>query len=120
MRRFCVPILGIIIAVSLLAPGVVHAEFPPVKFVAVHSPVPHGGEGLVTIRTNPGTYCSITVIYRSGPSRAAGLGPQTAGQDGNITWTWKVGTRTTPGSWPIVVECGRGEITRVKTSFEVI
>jgi micrococcal nuclease len=25
---------------------------------------------------------------------------------GNISWTWIVGSRTTPGQWPIYVTCG--------------
>lgn len=28
---------------------------------------------------------------------------------GNISWSWMVGTRTTPGSWPVVITCG-GEV----------
>ncbi len=95
------------------------ADFPPVKFLAVRSPVAAGGEALVTIQTKPNTYCVITVIYKSGPSKARGLEPQVADTQGKITWAWKVGTRTTPGVWPIVVECGREEITRLRTTFEV-
>jgi hypothetical protein len=103
----------------IAVPTSAFAEFPPVKFVSVRSPVPHGGTGLVTIQTNPQTVCVITVTYKSGPSRAAGLAPRTSNNQGRITWTWKVGTRTTPGVWPITVECGQGDITRVRTSFEV-
>ncbi len=95
------------------------AEFPPVKFVSVRSPVPHGGMGRVIVQTKPQTFCTITVTYKSGPSRAAGLSPKTSDSQGRITWTWKVGTRTTPGVWPITVECGQGDITRVRTTFEV-
>lgn len=73
----------------------------------------------MTIHTKPKTYCTIAVIYKTGASHASGLEPQTSDANGDITWTWMVGTRTTPGTWPIVVECGTGEITRVRTSFEV-
>jgi len=34
-----------------------------------------------------------------------------------VSWTWKVGARTTPGRWPIVVSCGRAGTLR--TSFVV-
>jgi hypothetical protein len=34
-----------------------------------------------------------------------------------LSWTWKVGTRTTPGRWPIVVGCGAAATLR--TSFVV-
>jgi hypothetical protein len=112
-------ITSIVLVMILALPGLANPSFPPVKFVTVRSPVPHGGQGLVTVHTNPVTYCAITVVYKSGPSRAAGLEPQTSDATGNVTWTWKVGTRTTPGFWPIIVECGRGEITRTRTNFEV-
>jgi hypothetical protein len=120
MRRSLSTLVLLLVAVATLAvPTPAPAEFPPVKFVSVRSPVPHGGLGLVTIQTKPQTLCTITVTYKSGPSKAAGLIPKTADGQGRITWTWKVGTRTTPGVWPITVECGQGDITRVRTSFEV-
>jgi len=58
--------------------------------------------------------CSITVYYKSGPSSAAGLYPE---QGRRISWTWKVGTRTTPGRWPITVSCGSAG--SLHTSFAV-
>lgn len=120
MRQFRAPLGIVIIIISLMAPGVVLAAFPPVQFVAVRSPVPHGGQGLVGIHTSSTTYCTITVVYKSGPSHATGLEPRISDSKGNIAWVWKIGTRTTPGIWPIIVECGRGEITRIRTTFEVI
>ena len=36
---------------------------------------------------------------------AAGLYPQRA-RSGRVSWRWMVGTRTTPGRWPIDVACG--------------
>jgi hypothetical protein len=101
-------------------PTIVSAAFPPVRFVAVSSPVYRGGTASVTIQTAARTPCVITVFYRSGPSRAAGLVPKTADGRGRITWSWKVGTRTTPGRWPIRVECGDDDITRIETEFTVI
>ncbi len=120
MRRVPSVLVSIALAIVLVVPTVAHAEFPPVKFIEVSSPVPHGGTGLVTIQTKPQIYCGITVIYKSGPSKAQGLIPKTSDAQGRIVWMWKVGTRTTPGMWPIIVECGRGDITRIRTSFEVI
>ena len=66
------------------------------------SPASPGSTAELTIRTSPGADCSIAVNYKSGPSHAAGLGPQAAGSDGTATWRWNVGSRTTPergGSW---------------------
>lgn len=118
-RSLSIPALLLAAVVMLAVSTPASARFPPVKFVSVRSPVPHGGMGLVTIQTTPQTFCTITVTYKSGPSRAAGLVPKTSDNQGRITWTWKVGTRTTPGTWPITVECGQGDITRLRTSFEV-
>jgi hypothetical protein len=115
MRALASVLLVVLLALPVLAqPG-----FPPVSFTSVRSPVPRGGEGMVAIKTSPSTLCSIAVIYASGQSRAAGLYPKNADTQGLVTWTWKVGTRTTPGVWSIVIECGKDKITRVRTSFEV-
>ena len=61
--------------------------------------------------------CSITVEYKSGPSRAKGLYPKRPIR-GRVSWTWLVGTRTTPGRWPIYVRCGAAGSLR--TSFRVV
>jgi len=54
-------------------------------------------------KTAPNVQCSITVHYKSGPSKAKGLDPKNSDGSGNCTWSWKVGTRTTPGDWKIVL-----------------
>ena len=61
--------------------------------------------------------CSITVYYKSGSSEAQGLYPKRPVR-GRVSWTWLVGTRTTPGRWPIFVSCGRAGTLR--TSFRVL
>ncbi len=72
LRFVASAVLLLILAVPTLA------DSPPVKFLSVQSPVSPGGEGSVTIQTRPNTSCSIAVIYKSGPSQAHGLQPQTA------------------------------------------
>ncbi len=64
----------------------------------------------------PGTLCTITVIYRSGPSHAQGLDPKTSDATGNVSWTWFVGSSTSPGKSPIVVSCGAAQ---ARTFIEV-
>jgi micrococcal nuclease len=66
------------------------------------------------VAVSPAQTCSITVNYKSGPSQGAGLYPQ---RGIRITWTWTVGSRTTPGRWPIVVSCARSG--SIRTSFVV-
>jgi hypothetical protein len=76
------------------------------QLVGLTSPIAHGAYATITVRTQPGINCSITVYYMSGASTAQELGPEVAGADGICSWTWKVGTRTTPGTWSIVVTTG--------------
>jgi len=68
--------------------------------------VPRGSNATLQVKTAPNTSCSIEVDYKSGPSTAAGLVAKTSDGAGNVSWTWKVGANTTPGSWPITVTCG--------------
>ena len=59
----------------------------------------------LTVKVSPAAWCRITVTYDTVVSHAKGLGPKRGGE---ITWTWKVGSRTRPGKWPVVVDCGKG------------
>lgn len=68
--------------------------------------VPRRSEASVTIQTKPGTTGTIEVDYKSGPSHAKGLQLQTANSSGQITWSWKVGSNTAPGSWPVKISAG--------------
>jgi beta-lactamase superfamily II metal-dependent hydrolase len=99
------------------------AQPPSVLFinvVSLTSPINAGAYASLTINTLPGAACTITVYYKSGPSQAAGLGPQTAGSDGNVTWSWKVGSRTSAGTWKIVVTASlNGQSKSINIPFEV-
>lgn len=86
-----------------------------VRLVSVTSPINHGGYATLTVSVSRRATCSITVYYKSGPSEAQGLYPK---RGLRISWAWKVGTRTTPGRWPIVVSCGA--VGTLRTSFVVI
>jgi hypothetical protein len=80
----------------------------PLELVSLTSPVARKNTASLTIRTAATAACTIQVRYRSGPSRSADLGPQTAGGDGTITWSWRVGARTAVGNWPIDIACESG------------
>lgn len=90
------------------------------EIVSVTSPVRPGGRATLVAKTVPGANASITVYYKSGPSTAQGLVPKVADANGNVSWTWMVGTRTTPGTWRIVVSAslGSNRVTK-ETSFVV-
>ncbi len=91
-----------------------------IEVMSLTSPINAGAYATLTIRTAPGAACTITVYYKSGASEAAGLGPQNADGNGTATWQWKVGTRTTPGTWRIVVTASAGgQNARIEIPFEV-
>src|SRR5213593_3503528 len=87
-----------------------------VRLVRVTSPIGAGSYAHLTASVSPSRTCSISVSYKSGRSHAAGLYPKRP-TGGRVSWTWKVGTRTTPGRWPIVVSCGSAGT--LHTSFVV-
>ena len=96
---------------SLVLPAIAAAN---VRLVSVTSPIRHGAYATLNVSVSRTATCSITVYYRSGTSVAQGLYPK---RGLRLSWTWKVGTRTTPGRWPIVVACGSEG--RLQTSFVV-
>jgi len=64
--------------------------------------------------------CNILVVYKSGPSQARGLEPKVADTRGQITWVWRVGTNTSSGTWPILLECVFGnQRAETQTEFTV-
>ena len=79
-----------------------------VKLVALTSSVSPGKDATITVSTSANAKCEITVLYKSGPSKAQGLFPKPADSQGRASWTWRVGSNTTPGSWPITVTCSAG------------
>jgi len=88
--------------------------------ISVTSPVSAGSNATLTVRTSPGAQCNITVYYKSGASSASGLGSKTADSDGNVSWTWKVGAKTTAGTWKIVVSASiNGQSITKNTTFTV-
>lgn len=79
-----------------------------VRIVASPGTVSPGSYASVSAATSAGATCSIEVDYASGPSKAAGLVMKTVPSSGTVSWTWKVGTRTTAGTWPVYITCQRG------------
>jgi hypothetical protein len=84
-----------------------------IKLERLTSPITAGADATLTVRTSRATTCSISVYYKSGPSQAGGLYPK---RGARISWIWKVGTRTTPGSSPIIVSCGKAGSLQTSSS----
>lgn len=76
------------------------------KILSVTSPVIGGNNATLTAKGKPGTEYDIRVVYSSGESSAEGLENKTAAADGTVSWTWKVGSRTKPGTYTITVKGG--------------
>jgi hypothetical protein len=105
-----------VLLLAILALALPAAATAKVGLVGVTSPISAGAYATLRVAVTPARRCSIAVYYKSGRSVAQGLYPKTP-RAGRISWTWKVGTRTTPGRWPIVVSCGTAGTLR--TSFVV-
>jgi phosphatidylserine/phosphatidylglycerophosphate/cardiolipin synthase-like enzyme len=57
--------------------------------------------------------CSLSVVLPSGyQSESRGLGRSAANAHGNVTWSWKIGTSTDPGSAVATVTCTAGRASR--------
>jgi hypothetical protein len=105
-----------VIAAAAVA-GAVTAAPSLARLVRVSSPVPRGEYATLIARVIPRRLCSIAVTYKDGrQSTAKGLYSKRP-RNGRVSWTWKVGTRTTPGRWYIRVACGSAGSFR--TSFVV-
>ncbi len=120
MRRN--PLIALIAAVAVLLTlsPLAHAERIQVTLLSVVSPVSPGHDATIAAQTAPGARCLIVVQYKSGPSKAKGLVPKNADRAGRVSWTWRVGTNTTPGTWPISIVCSAGEQQgTLETSFVV-
>ncbi|MCI8472504.1 MAG: hypothetical protein HFE65_05305 [Clostridiales bacterium] len=70
------------------------------------SPIRRGSTAHMEIMGIPGEEYSITVYYASSVSKAADLVPKIADESGLVTWKWKVGARTAPGTYKITVSGG--------------
>lgn len=71
--------------------------------ISLTSPVTQNEHATITVKGTPNKSYSITVMYKSGPSTAAGLEPKIADSNGVVSWTWKIGARTSEGKWKITI-----------------
>jgi len=109
-------ILVLLLSMTLMVGCPMETDFS-IDIVDVTSPVNAGANATLQALTTPGASCDINVYYKSGLSEASGLYTKTADSDGYVSWTWKVGTNTTPGSWDIVVSASYGSQTASDTIY---
>lgn len=84
--------------------------------ISLTSPVSPNENATIIVQGKAGKQYSITVYYKSGPSSAAGLEPKVADENGRVSWTWKIGPRTTAGDWKITIT---GDGKTLNTSITV-
>ena len=74
------------------------------------SPVKPGENASLTVKTNAGATCEITVTYGKKEetekrSQDSGLSKKTANPYGIVAWSWTVEADRPLGSWPVEVTC---------------
>jgi acyl-CoA hydrolase len=116
VKRVVLLIAGATALVAAAAAVAAPAATTSARLVHVTSPVSRGDHATLTAHVVPARRCMITVFYKSGTSRAQGLYAKRP-VHGRVSWTWMVGTNTTPGRWPIRVSCGSAG--SFQTSFKV-
>jgi hypothetical protein len=104
----------VVAALSVVVLALPTAGSASVRRVSLTTPVHAGEDARLVVAVSPrSVICRITVTYKEVVSRAKGLGPKRP-KAGRVTWSWKVGANTTPGRWPIDVDCGRAGKLRMK------
>jgi micrococcal nuclease len=116
MKRLFLSVVGVAALVATTAAFAAPSATARARLVRVTSPISPGSDATLVAQVRPARRCRITVYYKSGPSVAQGLYPKRP-HNGRVSWTWMVGTNTTPGRWPIQVSCGSAGSFR--TSFKV-
>ena len=108
-----------LVTIGNLSGSFVVVPLPPhLEIVSVvPNPIGPGYYATLTVKTEPGAFCTATVIYSSGEGDPAGLRPdKIANSSGYVSWTWKVGTRTTAGTWDIIVTATHNGVTVEQTT----
>lgn len=86
-----------------------------IKLISLTSPVNNGQTAEIKIKGEPNTVYSIGVYYAS-KSSAAGLEDKKSDKLGNVSWSWRVGSRTKPGTYKIIISNNNAEF---ETAFTV-
>ena len=94
-------------------PVVTEAPKQALDILSVSSPIKGGQNATLSAKGKPNTAYDIKVVYSSGESSAKGLEDKTSDANGNVSWTWKVGAKTKPGTYTITVK-GGGKTDTIK------
>lgn len=67
--------------------------------------VPAGANASLSIKTNPGAACQISVKVNNTALPDTGLVPKIADEFGMVEWSWTLPKGLMPGKWPVEVTC---------------
>jgi hypothetical protein len=91
-------------------------EKQSITVISMQQKVNRNEEVTLTIQGAPNTNYFLQVVYKS-VSTADGLGNKTSDSSGMVSWSWKIGGRTSIGPFHATVE-GGGD--KIKLEFEVV
>lgn len=80
--------------------------------------VSRGSYAYIKIQGAPNTDYDCEVEYKSGMSTADGLGTKRSDGNGNVSWKWKVGSRTSLDYTPTIYIDGGGD--SISVDFDVV
>lgn len=86
----------------------------------ITSPILPGTNAMVTIKTNPISNCTISVIYDKTASTDSGLKPKVSDEYGSVSWSWTVEPTVPVGTWPVTVTCVRNKLSAVVVGSLVV
>jgi hypothetical protein len=83
---------------------------------SIIDPISHGATEHLTASTSPSTNCTLSITLPSGAtSTSSGLGSATSDSSGQVSWTWTIGSNTSPGSAQAHLSCGGSQVLRTFT-----
>ncbi len=77
----------------------------------LRTPVHRNQMTTIVLDCKPSTMYRIEVHYQSGISSAKGLEDKLSDDEGRVYWSWKIGGKTAPGTYKIVVTGGGESLT---------
>jgi len=80
-----------------------------VSVQALTSPIKHGSEASITVKTNQRALCKIRVEYNKVASTDENLVDKNADEFGLVRWDWYVEDSVPIGKWPVEVTCYKNE-----------
>lgn len=113
-RKKIISVMAIVLSAAAVFLGVMQFNKPnqivsssvpatTIKLNDISSYVSPGDTAHISVTAKPNTEYSISVEYSSGYSEAEGLENKTTDSAGRVSWSWKVGTNTYSGEYPITI-----------------